>query len=56
MSEKYKNIDDLFRDNLQDLEVDPPAHVWNNVKAGIQLQVETKVCSLTECLPAYQLC
>ncbi len=36
MSEKYNNIDDLFRDNLHDLEVDPPAHLWNNVKAGIQ--------------------
>ncbi|MCD4683808.1 MAG: PorT family protein [Bacteroidales bacterium] len=35
MSEKYKNIDDLFRDKFNDLEVDPPAHVWDNVKSGI---------------------
>lgn len=35
MSKEYKNIDDLFRDKFEDYEVDPPEHIWVNVKAGI---------------------
>ncbi len=35
MSDKYKNIDDLFRDRFENFEKDPPDHVWENVKAGI---------------------
>ena len=36
MSEKYKNIDDLFRDKFKDFELDPPEHVWENIKQNIQ--------------------
>ncbi|MEZ5082371.1 MAG: hypothetical protein R2750_02795 [Bacteroidales bacterium] len=32
MSEKYKHIDDLFRNKFEHFEVDPPAYVWENVK------------------------
>lgn len=35
MSKTYKNIDDLFRDKFEHYEVDPPAHIWDHVKAGI---------------------
>lgn len=35
MSKEYKNIDDLFRDRFENLEVSPPAHIWENVKTGI---------------------
>ncbi|MEZ5195062.1 MAG: outer membrane beta-barrel protein [Bacteroidales bacterium] len=36
MSEKYKNIDDLFRDKFENFEPDPPEHIWENIKQGIQ--------------------
>ena len=36
MSEQYKNIDDLFRDKFKDFELDPPEHVWENIKQNIQ--------------------
>lgn len=32
MSEKYKHIDDLFRDKFKDFELDPPDHVWDNIR------------------------
>ena len=32
MSDKYKHIDDLFRDKFKDFELDPPDHVWGNIK------------------------
>lgn len=32
MSDKYKNIDDLYRDKFKDFELDPPEHVWSNIK------------------------
>ena len=32
MSDKYKHIDDLFRDKFKDFELDPPDHVWSNIK------------------------
>jgi len=35
MTENYRNIDDLFRDKFEKFEMDPPEHVWQNVKAGI---------------------
>jgi len=35
MSENYKNIDDLFRDKFSDFELDPPDHVWANVKQTV---------------------
>lgn len=36
MSEKFKNIDDLFKNKFEDFEVDPPEHIWGNIKQGIQ--------------------
>jgi hypothetical protein len=36
MSEEYKHIDDLFRDKFKDFELDPPEHVWSNIKTQIQ--------------------
>lgn len=35
MSDKYKNIDDLFKDQFKDFELDPPEHVWGNIKGQI---------------------
>lgn len=35
MSIENKNIDDLMRERFENFEVDPPAHVWENVKTGI---------------------
>jgi hypothetical protein len=35
MSEEYKHMDDLFRERFGNFEVEPPAHVWENVKSGI---------------------
>lgn len=32
MSDQYKNMDDLFRDKFKDFELDPPDHVWGNIK------------------------
>jgi hypothetical protein len=32
MSDEYKNIDDLFRDKFKDFELDPPDHIWGNIK------------------------
>lgn len=31
MSDKYKNIDDLFRDKFKDFEPYPPDHIWGNI-------------------------
>ncbi len=35
MNQGYKNIDDLFRNEFKDFELDPPEHVWENVKNSI---------------------
>jgi len=35
MNQGYKNIDDLFRSEFKDFELDPPEHVWENVKNSI---------------------
>ncbi len=35
MNQGYKNIDDLFRSEFKDFELDPPEHVWENVKHSI---------------------
>jgi len=35
MNKEYKNIDDLFRDKFENYEVDPPDHVWENIKSNI---------------------
>jgi len=35
MSKEYKNIDDLFQDKFDNFEVDPPDHVWENIKSNI---------------------
>jgi len=35
MSIENKNIDDLIREQFENFEVDPPAHIWENVKTGI---------------------
>lgn len=37
MSDKYKHIDDLFRDKFKDFELDPPEHVWGNIKTQIHV-------------------
>lgn len=36
MSENFKNIDDLFREKFENFELDPPKHIWENVKQEIQ--------------------
>lgn len=36
MSEENKHIDDLFRGKFKDFELDPPDHVWSNIKTQIQ--------------------
>ena len=35
MNQGYKNIDDLFRSEFKDFELEPPEHVWENVKNSI---------------------
>lgn len=35
MSIENKNIDDLFRERFENFEVEPPAHIWENVKTEI---------------------
>jgi len=35
MRQGYKNIDDLFRSEFKDFELDPPEHIWENVKSSI---------------------
>lgn len=35
MSDQYKNMDDLFRDKFKDFELDPPDHIWGNIKTQI---------------------
>jgi len=35
MSKEYKNIDDLFRDEFENFEPEPPEHVWENIKTHI---------------------
>jgi hypothetical protein len=35
MNKKYSNIDDLFRDKFNDFELDPPDHIWENIKQHV---------------------
>ena len=35
MKKRYENIDDLFRDKFESFELDPPDHVWENIKTEI---------------------
>mgnify|MGYP006278246319 CR=1 FL=1 len=35
MKDRYGNMDEYFRDKLKDLELDPPEHVWENVRKEI---------------------
>lgn len=35
MNRKYSNIDDLFRDKFKDFELNPPDHIWENVRQKI---------------------
>lgn len=35
MSEKYSNIDDLYRDKFKDFELYPPDHIWENIRKEI---------------------
>jgi hypothetical protein len=35
MSNKYKNMDDFFREKFADFEHEPPEHIWLNVKQTI---------------------
>ncbi|MBN3034630.1 MAG: hypothetical protein JW861_03535 [Bacteroidales bacterium] len=35
MTGQYKNIDDLFRDKFRDFELDPPDHIWENVRREV---------------------
>ena len=34
MSSEFNDIDQMFSEGLRDLEVTPPAHVWDNIKKG----------------------
>ncbi|MCD4746061.1 MAG: hypothetical protein K8R58_07165 [Bacteroidales bacterium] len=35
MNKQYKNIDELFKDKFKDFELDPPDHIWKNIKENI---------------------
>ncbi|MBN2173640.1 MAG: outer membrane beta-barrel protein [Bacteroidales bacterium] len=35
MSDKYKNIDDYFKDKFGDFQHEPPEHIWLNVKEAL---------------------
>lgn len=35
MEKKFTNIDDVFRNSLQDFQTEPPAYVWDNINSAL---------------------
>ena len=45
MKEKYKNIDNLFKQKFEDFNPEPPAHIWDNVKPNIPVYPKNSLFS-----------
>lgn len=45
MKEKYKNIDNLFKQKFEDFKPEPPGHIWDNVKTNIPVYPKNNILS-----------